>query len=124
MKRAITILCIIVLAASCFMLYGCGRDDIDLSDSMYTGTWEATSADFKGAEVTVEEILGGEYVIEFKANGKADITIAGDTSTGDWTETKKGVRVTGSNIDLNLTYKGNQLTTNFLGVGLYLDKIK
>ena len=119
MKRKTAILMAAILAMSCFVLTACGQKD--LSNSKYLGNWKAVRASFNDTEATVEEVLGGEFVMELKGDGTANVTMAGEEMKAEWKETGDGIKFSG---DLKLSFKDQDgvLDTSVIGVHFYLEK--
>lgn len=83
-------------------LAGCGEK---YAGSKYVGTWAANKAVVSGVEVDVSDVIG-DVQFALKADGTVELKMDGETSTGNWEETKKGIKMTdSSDSSLNFTYK-------------------
>lgn len=82
---------VFAVVAMVFAFSACGGTD--MSGSPYLGTWSATSAEYSGIEMSVENIIGGEFTLTLNDDGSCDFSIAGETESGDWTETESGFNV-------------------------------
>ena len=99
MKKALTAILVLTLALSC-VLVGCGGKQ-DLSASKYLGVWKVDSTQFKDQVDKADDVFGGDFIIEFKADGTAVSTYT-DNETGEtevsnctWKETGSGVKLSG-----------------------------
>ena len=108
MKKLFAVLMVLTMI---FLFTACGGKD--MSASPYVGTWEATTAEYLGMEMSVESILGGEFVFELQDDGKCVMTIAGEANSGKWEETKNGFIIEG---ELEATVDGNTATLDYSGV--------
>lgn len=119
-KKVISIISCMFLALACVILVGCGKKDIpqptDMSSSAYVGTWKADHASLGDEVVSLEEIVDGEMILELKADGTATLSSSPDVSEGVWSETSKGVKVKGEEIDMEFENKDGDLEANVLGV--------
>ncbi len=72
-------------------------------------------------ETTVEEVLGGEFVMELNGDGTANVTMASDEMTVKWKETGDGIKFSG---DLKLSFQDQDgiHDTSVIGVHFYLEK--
>ena len=111
MKKIISVLCILALAASLFALAGCGGTKEIPADSAYIGTWEAVRAEMMGEETPMEEVLeGNDWFFDLKADGTAVERSGDDSETGTWWLTKDGIKVKiGDSKAVKLTMEGDNL---------------
>lgn len=115
MKKKLTIA--LAVLAMCFALAACGGTD--MSDSPYLGKWTATTADYSGIEMSVESILGGEFSFTLNDNGKCDVTVAGESDSGKWTETEDGFNVLD---EFDFTVDGDLAVLDYSGITLYFER--
>lgn len=109
------------------LLTGCGdsgnaSSGADLSSSKYVGTWKGQKATFRDTEVTVEEVINGEFVMVLNADGTADVTMADEKMAPSWKETNKGISVKGDDLNLEFEDVNGVLETDVIGVHFYLEK--
>ena len=126
MKKAIAILCVLMLAATCcFVLAGCGSKEIP-ADCPYIGTWKATKATFRGEEVSIGEILGedGKMIITLRADGTADFSSSDETGAATWWLTGKGLKLKldDAKSSMKFTAEGDTIFMKMLGASLYFEK--
>ncbi|MGI6212038.1 MAG: hypothetical protein ACOYJJ_05620 [Anaerovoracaceae bacterium] len=102
-KKRVMILAVAALAVFlAVFLAGCGEK---YAGSKYVGTWAANKAVVSGVEVDVSDVIG-DVQFALKADGTVELKMDGETSTGNWEETKKGIKMTdSSDSSLNFTYK-------------------
>lgn len=126
MKKVLMILCAMVLSLSCFALAGCGSGgsgDAPPADSQYIGTWKAVSAEFKGEEADIDEVLNGQdFIITLNDDGTATVSSSDTNGDGTWSETDKGFKVTGDDIDMEFEVTDGVGTFSILGVNLRFEK--
>lgn len=94
-------------------LAACGGSD--MKDSPYVGVWTATTAEMSGISLSVDTVLGGDMTLTLDPNGKATLTIAGDSQTGKWKETDDGFSV---DDDFTMYVDGNTGYMDYDGVRL------
>lgn len=131
MKKAFAILFVMLLTISC-VFCGCSKkkDDnnnnnaagTEQSASQYIGTWKATKAEFKGEEVDISEVVETDFIVVLKEDGTADVSSDDGESTAKWSETSKGLKVKGDNINLDLSPKDDMLVMELFGFYLYFEK--
>lgn len=125
-KKLISIISCMFLALACVILVGCGKggnpQPTDMSGSAYVGTWKADHATLAGEAVSLEEIVDGEMILELNADGTAKLSSAPDVSEGVWSETSKGVKIKGEDIDMEFENKDGGLEANVLGVHILFVK--
>jgi len=83
-KKLAVLLAVLILAVQ---VVACGPD---YSDSPYLGTWTGITAEYLGLEMGVEQILGGAFTFTLESNGKCTLEIAGDKTSGKWSEIEGG----------------------------------
>lgn len=122
MKKTIAVIICLVLAGSCLIgLSACGKQD--LSQSQYIGTWKATDASFRDENQDINEVLkSGDFIITLNGDGTATIDDADGTSSANWKETGKGVKVKGDNINAKMTWLGDSFDLSIFGVHLILTR--
>ena len=115
-KRIIPVLCLLLIA--CTILTACGKkEQQDLSDSKYLGTWKAVSMTFMGESESFDD----ECYLTLNPDGTAKFYVEGeDPAYCDWEETNSGIKLTG---DTKMTFNddGGALTTKLSGVTLRLE---
>lgn len=120
MKKSISkILSVFVLAAMLVAMTACGGED--MSNSKYTGNWEATSATTMGMTLDMAT-LGTTMTMELKSNGKAAVVFDGESGSGDWSETGTGVKITASDGTVEFTDKDGKLVMTESGVEFIFEK--
>ena len=127
MKKALAIICVLALAASLVVLAGCGtkKPGEIPADSNYIGKWTAVSASFKGEAQDPNEVFGGEYTLELKADGTGSLISSEDSGPLVWWITDDGI---GTNIDdakKDMKYKadGDKLVGKIIGIEFTLEKV-
>lgn len=94
MKKIKMIMSCILTVFLCVILVGCGaKETEDVSNSQYVGTWKAVSVTAMGSESTAQEVFGGDFTLELKADGTYVTNAGTDTTNGTWTETKEGPKL-------------------------------
>ena len=119
MKRITAILCALMLAMACLMATGCGAK---YAGSEYLGKWKATKATYSGMELSVEDILGGEFSIDLKDDGTCTVKVVDQEENGEWEETDKGIKLVDKKDELEFTKEDDALTVNYSGVDMYFEK--
>ena len=117
MKKIISILCVMALAASLLALAGCGGSKEIPADSVYIGKWEAVRAEMMGQETTLEEALeGGKWIFTLNADGTAVEESDEETVNGVWSITKNGIKVKldGASKAIKFTAQGDELVTKLV----------
>ena len=120
MKKVIAVICCMVMAASCFLMAGCGGTD--MSDSKYLGKWQATIAEYGGSKLGVDDALGGEFSFTLNADGTVDVVVTGDKESGKWSETDNGIKFEEGDEELNFVEEDGNLTLNYSGMKLTFEK--
>ena len=100
---------------------GCGAD---MQDSEYLGTWKATTAEYSGMTVKVEDIYG-EMSFTFDKNGKVTIVTEEDEATAPWEETEDGVVIRSGDEDITMKkVKDNVLVCNYNDVNMTFERVE
>lgn len=121
-KRILALGCTLVLAL-CVLLVGCSSDkNTDLSQSEYLGTWSADTVVVIDEEVTVQEVLGGDFILILNADGTADLTMGEEHVLCNWNETSKGVKVKGDDVNIEFVSKDGGLEVDIIGVKFHLER--
>ena len=68
-------------------------------DDPNLGVYYATTAEYSGFTVSIDEILEGGMEITLKPNGKCDIMVGGKTVGGKWTLSETGITVKGGGVE-------------------------
>ena len=97
----------------------CGGED--MSNSKYTGNWEAKQAVASGMTLDMAT-LGTTMKMELKSNGKATVEFDGESGSGDWTETDTGIKITASDGTVECTDKDGKLVMTESGVEFIFEK--
>ncbi|GAA4292319.1 hypothetical protein GCM10023142_27590 [Anaerocolumna aminovalerica] len=116
-KRVLSVLFIVLLFS--LLLVGCGskkKTDIDNT------SWVLASAESLGIELSAEEIGMGEFVIEFKTDGKVTVTADGDTSEGTFKVDGDEVTISEGGETMVFTKDGNVLSIDQDGAVLNFEK--
>ena len=137
MKKVFVILCVMLMTVSCVSC-GCGKQKEDdggtpaaqsaqntaasVAESQYVGTWTAVKAELMGKEADLKEALGDELTLELNADGTASLKSSEEESTGNWSETSEGVKLTGTDMNMTLKNENGQLAIDLLGFRVYFDK--
>ena len=134
MKKTILILFVMIIAASCFALTGCGGSNDDGSAaaeessapvSEYVGTWKAVSVELKDKKADLDEALEEDFIIVLNEDGTAKISSEDGQEEAKWFENDKGFRVQGvdSETDLKINKdKNGRMVLSFVGVHLVFEK--
>ena len=80
----------LVLVVTLVMILLCACGGKDMSDSVYLGTWEASTAEYSGMELSVDTLFD-EFHFTLQDNGKVKLNLNGEEETGKWEETDTGV---------------------------------
>lgn len=125
MKKVFVVLCCMIISLGFVTLVGCGSGDAPSSDSQYIGKWQAVSAEFKGEAVDINEVLEGEqFIIDLHDDGTATVSEGtADESEATWTETDKGVKVEGDDINMEFADNDGKLSCKILGVKMFFQKV-
>ena len=137
MKKVFVILCVMLMTVSC-VFCGCGKKKEDdggtpaaqssqntaasVAESRYVGTWTAVKAELMGKEADLKEALGDELTLELNADGTASLKSSEHESTGNWSETSEGVKLTGTDMNMTLKNENGQLAMDLLGFHVYFEK--
>lgn len=123
MKKFMSILCSFMLIMTCCVLVGCKKENKDVANSKYLGTWQAVNAEAFGQIVSADEVFEGkEVVLVLKGDGTGTFTDTEDkNNTFTWVELEDGVKTEGD-INMTFTEKDGQLVGDVLMVKLYLEK--
>ena len=137
MKKVFVILCVMLMTVSC-VFCGCGKKKEDdggppaaqssqntaasVAESQYVGTWTAVKAELMGKEADLKEALGDELTLELNADGTASLKSSEEESTGNWSETSDGVKLTGTDMNMTLKNENGQLAMDLLGFHVYFEK--
>ena len=124
-----------IIAASCFVLTGCGGSDGGDSAAVeeesatpvseYVGTWKATKGIFKDEEVDVIEVLEDDFIIVCNEDGTATISSEDGEEAAKWFDTDEGLRVQGVDTETDMKFKDTEdgnLDISIFGVHLILEK--
>ena len=120
MKKALSILFVMVLTLSLVALAGCGGSSKPgeiPADSPYIGTWEAVRAEMLGEATDMAEALEGDkWIITLKADGTVEETNGEEIETGVWSITDSGIsmKIDGSKKAVKFTMQGDELTTKLV----------
>ena len=138
MKKVFVILCVMLMTVSC-VFCGCGKKKDEngsntetqtaqqstaagVAESQYVGTWTAVKAELMGKEADLKEALGDELTLELNADGTASLKSSEEESTGNWSETSEGVKLTGTDMNMTLKNENGQLAIDLFGFHIYFDK--
>ena len=123
MKKFMSVLCSFMLVMTCFVLVGCKKENKDVANSKYIGTWKAVSAEAFGQKVSAEEVFEGKEVfLELKGDGTGTFDDPeGTNNTFTWVELEDGVKTSG---DVNMTFTDTdgQLVGEVITVKLFFEK--
>ena len=114
MKKILAVFCCLAVIGACVLATGCGTD---MSDSKYLGKWTATTGEYSGIKMGVEDILGGEFSFTLNADGTVDLKVIDQEESGKWSETDNGIQIEG---DEELTFQDvdGTLVLDYSGVKL------
>lgn len=125
-KKFLALVCSLAMVFACVLLVGCGGNsgggNADLSDSKYVGTWVGKSASFMGEESPMEEVSEEGYVLLLNADGTATFTSGDDEAVANWSETGKGIKLKGDDLNIEFKDKDGGLEAKIIGVQLYFEK--
>lgn len=121
MKKFTAIVLAIIIGISGMAMTSCGKD---MSDSKYCGEWKAANAVYSGIAVDVTKVLGGEFTIDLKSDGKVDVVIAKEKNSGKWEETEGGVKIKDSSDTLTFKDKDGKLQLDYSGITITFEKAK
>ena len=134
MKKAFIVLCVMLMTVSCIFC-GCSKKNDDggnttttqstaasVAESQYVGTWKAVRAELLGKEADLREALEEDLVMVLNADGTASLISGEEESTGNWSETSDGVKLTGTDMNTSLKNVNGQLTIEMFGFNIYFDK--
>ena len=80
MKRISVLVCLLSVMM-CLLLAGCGaKENSDVSNSQYVGTWKGEKLTAAGQEVTAQEVFGGDFFLELKNDGTYVMTAGQDVT--------------------------------------------
>ena len=123
MKKFMSVLCSFMLVMTCFVLVGCKKENKDVANSKYIGTWKAVSAEAFGQKVSAEEVFEGkEVLLELKGDGTGTFDDPeGTNNTFTWVELEDGVKTSG---DVNMTFTDTdgQLVGEVITVKLFFER--
>jgi hypothetical protein len=124
MKKAFIVVFCVIVSLAFVSLAGCGSDaEAPAADSPYVGTWQATGASFQDEEIDINEVLeGNDFIIDLHDDGTATVSDPDGDSAATWVETKKGVKVTGDEINMEFKDNGGKLECKILGVHMFFEK--
>ena len=120
MKKTLLVALCVIVGAMGLVLAGCGAK---YADSPYVGTWNATTAEYQGMELSVEEIYGN-FSIALNEDGTCDVTVKDSTESGNWEPTDKGIAIKDSSDSLEFTDVDGKLTIEYTGVTISFEKAK
>lgn len=116
-KRIKVLITVFAVAAMCFAFTSCGGED--MSGSPYVGTWAATSASYAGMEMSISDLLDGEFTFTLEDNGKCEMNISGEKDTGKWSETDSGFKIAD---EFEATVDGDTAVLEYEGVTIKLER--
>ena len=116
-KRIKVLITVFAVAAKCFAFTACGGED--MSGSTYVGTWTATSASYAGMEMSISDLLDGEFTFTLEDNGKCEMNISGEKDTGKWSETDSGFKIAD---EFEATVDGDTAVLEYEGVTIKLER--
>ena len=116
-KRIKVLITVFAVAAMCFAFTACGGED--MSGSPYVGTWTATSASYAGMEMSISDLLDGEFTFTLEDNGKCEMNISGEKDTGKWSETYSGFKIAD---EFEATVDGDTAVLEYEGVTIKLER--
>ena len=134
MKKAFVVLCVMLMTVSC-VFCGCGKKKDEggsttaaqstaasVAESQYAGTWKAVRAELMGKEADIKEALGDDLILTLNADGTCSLISAEEESTGKWSETSDGVKLTGDDMNMTLKSENGQLAIDLFGFHIYFEK--
>ena len=101
-----------------FLLVSCGKkNNADVSDSKYVGTWKAVKMSLKDESEALEQ----SWVLTLNGDGTGQFVDDDGTSKITWELTDDGFRTKG---DTKLKFKddGDKIKTNIIGVDLIFER--
>ncbi len=104
-----------------FVLAGCGGNPDLYADSEYLGTWTATTAEYSGFTIPIDDLMDG-FSFTLEADGSASATIDGDTGKGDWEPTDDGILLKDSTGEMSFTGADGNLVIEYSGAVLTFEK--
>lgn len=124
MDKIKKLLVCLLIVSMCAGLAGCGaKENKDVSNSQYVGTWHAVKITAAGKEVTADEVFGGEFLLELKSDGTYVMSSGEEVQEGKWTETDQGPKVYNSE-NKGAVYKveGSTMVVDLVFAKVYLEK--
>lgn len=109
----------VVLAVVVMVLAFAACGSAKYADSPYLGTWSATNAEYLGIEMSIESVIGGEFEVTLDETGKCEVSMAGETSSGSWTETETGFNVED---EFDFTVDGDLAVLDYSGVTMNFER--
>lgn len=132
MKKTILALFVMIIAASCFALTGCGSSDTGTTAeegsgpvSEYVGTWKAVSVELRDKKADLDEALEEDFIIVLNEDGTAKVSSEDGEEEAKWFENDEGFRVQGVDSDTDLKVKkdkNGRMTLSFVGIHLVFEK--
>lgn len=111
-------LAVMLLVCAAAGLTSCGEK---YGDSEYTGKWKCTTGEAAGVTVEADKILDG-FEIELKADGTAETTVSGETSSGEWEPTDDGFKLKSGDEELEFTKDGENVKVDYKEVKITFEK--
>lgn len=113
LKKVIAAMAVLVVVLG---LAACGTD---MSGSPYLGKWSAITAEYSGIEMPVESIVGGEFTVTLEDDGGCTLSIAGEETTGKWSEIDGGFNVED---EFDFVVDGDKASMDYSGTTLNFER--
>lgn len=118
---------IALLVAVTLILVACGGGETTkekYADSPHLGKWVAVEASALGMTMAADEIFDEGFSIDLKADGKCELYVDGDTATGTWEPTDKGIKFTEGSESIDAEIRDGRLKFEYEGAEIIFEKEK
>lgn len=96
MKRFLSLLLVLIFL---LLAVACASDMPDAATDPNLGVYRATTAEYSGFTVSIDDVLESGMEIKLKSNGKCDIVVSGTKVGGKWTLSGTDITVKGGGVE-------------------------
>lgn len=123
-KLTAIILCVMMTVLLFTGLTGCGsKEDVGKAGEPYLGTWVGTKASYEGIDFSIEDAIGGIFIVILNRNGSADVTVGTEKEVAKWQPTDNGIVLIEGDYEINMVASGSDLLIwDDEGVDIYVER--
>ena len=124
MKKILAIiLCAVMMMTLAVGFAGCSGKDVGPEGEPYLGDWTAYKASYEGIELSIQDILGKDFLFTLNKNGTANVTLGDQKERAKWEPIEGGFKIIEGTDEFQMIDQGDgTLIWNYEGVDIYIER--